>query len=418
MRILVVGINYAPECTGIAPYTTGLADGLAAQGNSVQVLTGIAHYPAWSVHEDFRDRRTYRGTAVAGSPSVTRLRHYVPSRPSMFRRLRMELSLARRVVLCRWGRPDVVIVTSPALLSASAVVLRARLRRRPVGVIVHDLYSRGVKETGAAPATVARLVGIIESWTMKLSSGTVVVHERFIDSLVGIGVTPTNLRVVRNWVHVNQEAQERRADVRDGLGWGADDIVVLHSGNMGVKQGLENVIDAARLAEERDSKIRFVLMGDGSRRADLERQARDVSRLQFVAPVAEEQYTSLLKAADLLLVNESPGIEEMAIPSKLTSYFACARPVIAAVGRQGLTSGEIARSGAGVVVDAGDPEALVAVAEQLAADPERIAVLGENGCSYASSMLDRSAAIAAYGQWCADLAASGQVLADQRKAWR
>ena len=118
-----------------------------------------------------------------------------------------------------------------------------------MGVIVHDLYSRGVKETGAAPATVARLVGIIESWTMKLSSGTVVVHERFIDSLVGIGVTPTNLRVVRNWVHVNQEAQERRADVRDGLGWGADDIVVLHSGNMGVKQGLENVAMGTRSGE-------------------------------------------------------------------------------------------------------------------------------------------------------------------------
>ena len=97
-------------------------------------------------------------------------------------------------------------------------------------------------------------------------------------------------------------------------------VVAMHSGNMGNKQDLGNVIDAARLAGNRED-IRFVLMGDGSQRAALARQAQGLDNVAFLPPAPENEYADLLAAADILLLNERATVKDMSLPSKLTSYF-------------------------------------------------------------------------------------------------
>ncbi len=406
MRILIIGINYAPEVTGIAPYTTGLAEGLAARGHQVTVYTGMPHYPEWRIADDY-----VYSTGSLEMPNGIHLRrfpHYVPADTSLVNRLRMESSFGRRVTRAYWGRPDLIIAATPALAATAMVVARARTQRIPVGVIVFDLYGLGVAEATSAGGATAALAMNFESNVLRQANGVAVIHERFRRSVVDMGVAESDVTVIRNWSHVEQptpRSPELIDTIRQRFGWGADETVVVHSGNMGVKQGLINVVDAARIAEERNLPVRFVLIGEGNQRAELEQLGTGLRRLQFIRTLPSNEFGDALAAADLLLVNELPGVSGMAVPSKLTSYFTAGRPVLAAVDPDGVTADEVRRSGAGVIVAAGDPGALAATAVDLAADHAHCRELAANGPAYAERELGAAAAIDEYERWGMRLAA-------------
>ncbi len=176
-------------------------------------------------------------------------------------------------------------------------------------------------------------------------------------------------------------------------GWLPGEIVVLHAGNMGAKQGLDNVVASSRVAADRGSLVRFVLLGDGNQRERLERLDPN-PRLQFIDPLPDGIFERTLAAADALLVNELPGLTEMSVPSKLTTYYATGLPVLAAVNAGSVTSSEVELAEAGITVDPSDPAALVDAAELLAASPALATSLGEAGRRFRERHLSRAAGIA------------------------
>jgi colanic acid biosynthesis glycosyl transferase WcaI len=406
LKIAILGINYAPEPTGNAPYTASLAQGLAAAGHSVRVITGYPHYPEWQLKDGYSG---WTHDELVNGVSVKRRRHFIPTAPTAIHRMHMELSFGVRLMFAHWGNPDVVLVISPALFSSALAILRIRLsRRRPaVGVWVQDLYSRGVVETGVGSKRLGGLMGKVESLILRSADGVVVIHDRFRQYVVNsLGVPLDSTCVIRNWTHLPSSPTTGSAQIRGRLGWGLDDVVVLHAGNMGRKQGLENVIEAARLAQERKSKVKFVLMGDGNQRKALEARATGISSVQFIAPLPGEEFQQALAAADVLLVNELPGVRDMAVPSKLTSYFNAGVPVIAATDRGSVTAMEIDASRGGVRVDAADPEGLLAAAEELGLDRETAASLGMNGLRFRNETLSEAAALGHYDDFITSLASS------------
>lgn len=398
----MVGINFAPETTGIAPYSSGLAEELVRRGNRVRVLTTHAHYPQWR----FDGAPTRRSTEVRRGVRVDRFRHRLPSAPGGVSRAISELSFGFVSSFSRYGRPDVLLLVSPALLSSVVSFVRARIGRRvPVVVWVQDLYSLGLRELGERPGRLARAVATLEGWLLRSADAVVVIHERFRDTVVqDLGVEPGAVTVVRNWSHLEDDGLIDRAAARRELGWAEDETVVLHAGNMGVKQGLENVIDAARLGADRGSRVRFVLLGDGNQRAALEQSARGVPSVQMLGSLPDAGFRRALAAADVLLVNERRGVAGMAVPSKLTSYFSTGLPVIAATDPGSVTESEVLLSGGGVTVDAGQPEALLAAAESLGADPEGAASMGQAGKSFREERLSSRASFDTYAHLLQDLA--------------
>jgi len=157
---------------------------------------------------------------------------------------------------------------------------------------------------------------------------------------------------------------------------------------MGVKQGLENVVDAAKFVDvDSVSKLMFFLLGDGGERAKLQNLIGGLKSVEILKPVDDEMFVRMLRAADILLVNEKPGVREMAVPSKLTSYFSSGRPVVAAVDPSGLTAREIQRAGGGVCVLPGRPELLVQKLQALAGDSDLMESLGESGRAYSFEKL-------------------------------
>jgi glycosyltransferase involved in cell wall biosynthesis len=286
-------------------------------------------------------------------------------------------------------------------------VVRARLtRRRPaVGIIVHDLYGRGVAETRAVSGLSARAVCAVESAAIRLGDGVAVIHAGFAADLTEhLGVDAHRIREIRNWSHISPPDPSASAAFRNAHRWGADEVVVLHAGNMGYKQGLENVVAAAQLAGRSNSRARFVLLGDGNQRANLETTGAGVCALEFLPPVSNEEFPAALGAADVLLVNERPGVAQMAVPSKLTSYFSSGKPILAATDAAGFTAGELAASGAGVCVPADRPDLLLSEALRLGTDRALGAQLGEAGRRYCDKLLSEESALDLYEQWIKDLA--------------
>ena len=392
-QITILGLNYAPEPTGNAPYTTALAEHLAALGASVHVVTTFPHYPQWERQAGLEGRRL---VASENGVDVLRVAHYVPRPPRGLRRLRSELSFGVRAATAPWHRPDVVVLVSPALFASAKAMVRAVLGRHRRVVWVQDLYYQGMAETGEGSGFAARIAKATERWTLRRSHVVVAIHEAMAERIADdLGVPADKIRTIPNWTHIVPSVLSR-TQARRALGWEQEGFIALHAGNMGLKQGLENVVAAARLADALAEPPRFVLLGDGAERERLGVLGAGVSSLAFVDPLPEEHFPLALAAADVLLVNELPGVREMAVPSKLTSYLATGRPIVAAGEPNGVVARVLSDSGAGTSVSSGDPAALLEAVLAHRANPVASALEAEAGTAHWREHLSADAAFRAW----------------------
>jgi glycosyltransferase involved in cell wall biosynthesis len=231
----------------------------------------------------------------------------------------------------------------------------------------------------------------VERHVIRQADTVMVISEGFRNLVEKAGADPEKVVLIRNWSHVAPPTADR-ASTRLRLGWGEDEIIALHAGNMGHKQGLENVVEAGRLAEEYGMSVRFVLMGDGNRRTHLRQLAAGATNVDFLPPAPSEDLSDVLAAADVLLINESETVFDMSLPSKLTSYLVAGRPVVAAVSALGGTAREVEQTGAGSVIQSGRPDLLLQEVEALGADPEATA-RGALGRAYAERVLSGKASL-------------------------
>ncbi len=392
-RLLVFGINYAPEHSGNGPYTTGLAEHFAAAGWDVTVVTGMPHYPAWRVDPAYRGRLAV--TEQRNGVTVRRRALFVPATQTATRRALYEASfLASAFPIGGIDRPDAIVGIVPSLGDGILARLFAARFHAPYGLLFQDLMGPAAVQSGIeGGGSVARATRRAEQWAVERARAVAAVTEAFFPYLESLGVPRDRLAHVPNWTHIASPSRDREA-VRRELGWNDGHTVVLHAGNMGLKQGLAQVVDAARLAATNADRIRFVLLGDGSQRADLERQAADLPTLAFMDPVPDDRFPDILGAADVLLLSERPSVRDMSLPSKLTSYVTAGRPIVAAVAPGGTTAQEVEGSGIGLVVPAGDPAALLRAIRRLASEPDLSAHLARAAREYAASRSDRERATA------------------------
>lgn len=390
-RVLLVSTNYAPEQAGIGPYATQIAEHWAAGGRiETHVLAGIPHYPAWRADPAYRG--VWRREETRAGVRVHRRRHTVPPRQTAVRRALYEASILAGGLLAppRMGRPDAVVAQLPSLAGG---VLGARIAGRhgvPYVPVVQDLMGAAAAQSGIRGGDrAAAAAAAVERRVLGRATLVGVIHETFTDKVAAMGVDPGRIRLVPNWSHVARPSRPR-AETRARLGWDADRPVVLHSGNMGLKQGLEVLVGAARA----EPGVDIVLMGDGNQRERLQGLGRGLPNLRFLPPAGEAEFPDVLAAADVLAVTQRASVLDMSIPSKLTSYFAAGRPVVASVAEEGGTAGEVRRSGAGVLVPPEDPDALLDAVRKLAADPAAADALGARGPAYVEAHLSREAGLA------------------------
>ena len=394
MRVLIVGINYRPEPTGIGPYTAGLAEHLAPRGDDVTVITGLPSYPGWRLMSG-TPRRLVASERLEGV-TVVRSAHYVPAAQSAAKRALYEGTFGLTGFLTSLGvaRPDAILGVIPSLSGGILARLTGQRLHAPYGLLFQDLMGPAARQSGmAGGGAVARATGAAEAWATAGAQAIGVVAETFRPYVKSLGISSDRIHHVPNWVRLARPSLAV-AETRRRFGWPDDVQVVLHAGNMGLKQGLEQVVGAARIAAEREEPVQFVLAGGGSQAEALRAMGAGLPTLAFLPVQPDGLYASLLAAADVLLVSERATQLDMSLPSKLTSYFAAGRPIVAAVSPNGSSAREVERAGAGVTVSAGDPSALLGALARLRADAVLTACLAVAGPPYAEAHLGAAACLA------------------------
>jgi colanic acid biosynthesis glycosyl transferase WcaI len=395
-RVTLLGLDHAPEPTGTSPDTTALARFLADAGHDVHVVAG------------HRQRRGPATEERDGAVRITRVSHDVPRDPAAPGRSRREAAFAARaarVVTHAGERPDVVLAVSPALSTVAVAARHRRPGRTALGVVVGELPAAGPRSA-------------LERTLLRRADGVVAVHDRARRAIAALGVDEQRITTIRTWTHLDPRprcGEDVRA-LRRELGWTDDEVVALHAGPLDTDQGLETVVEAARTADRRGSRVRFAVLGHGGRRPFLEVLGRSVARLQFLDPLPAPRVPDALAAADVLLLHERPGAAATGVPAALPSSFAAGRPVVAATNPLSAVSADIAASGAGTVVTPGTPEALLDAVLAVGTDVAEAAAMGLRGQLFAHDVLHVDIARAAYVRWVEELAAGRRRAGQARPA--
>ena len=398
MHVFLVATNYWPEPTGIAIYTTDLAETLKTNKHQVTVLTSLPHYPWWKLPRQFA--HLGEGFASHNGVEIIRAKHFVPSKMNAFLRAHFEVSLwwnlRRASKRFRRNEFDVVIACIPTV---AAGVVGKKIARRlgvPFGLITQDLSSAGARQSGLrGGALISKVASTVEGSVLKAADSMVVVSPAMRDVVTGLGVSSSKILEISNYSARKIKVVNRNV-ARNRFGWKSDEFVVIHTGNMGAKQGLENVVETSKVLS-RDSKVKILLVGHGNQEANLRKLCEGLENITVMGAVADDQYSALLSAADLLLVNERSTQMEMSLPSKLTSYLYSERPVVAAVPRGGATWKFL--DGIAELVEAGKPSLLASAIRELSQNPVKRKDLASKGLDFARKNLDAEIGRKKYFDW-------------------
>ena len=408
MRILVLGTNYTPEVTGVAPFTAGLAEHLTDTGNEVTVATSFPHYPQWRTQPPYVG--LWRAFERVGEVNVRRSRVFLPSRPGLLGRIAYDSSIAAGGLLNGVGaRADLVICVTPPIQLAIVAGVLARAWRTPYILLVEDLAVRAALSVGLMRSRwIEALAKRLERTAYNLADRIVVISQGFADSLVHGGVRSDRLRLIPHWAH--GDAVERQADVaiRREMGATEGDLLVMYAGNLGQKQGLIDALRAASLGADHNV-FKLVLIGDGSERRTLERTIEEGAiRNARVLPLQPEwRLRSMLAAADVFLLTQRADVIDSVAPSKLLTYFSAGRPVLAAVHSASEAARLVNESRGGVIVTPESPEALLEAIEGMARSGAKRGEFGKAGRLFAQSRFTRDRVLAQWDDLIAETMNSG-----------
>lgn len=384
MRIVIWSPNYAPELTGIAPLVTDAAEWLTARGHTVEVATPMPNYPERRIYESYRGRlwMTEHRSGVLVHRSWLRVR----SEERFLDKALYELTsstMALPNVLRRLRRHDVVLCVVPSLLAATFATI---LPRHPRVVLwVQDLVVRAADSVEArGPARmILAAAAAIERWTVGRADSVVVCSPGFRDHFARNGVDPSRIEILYNWADLDWIAPSS-TDAGNGR------THFLYSGNLGYTQGVETLVEAARIAGE---AVTVDIVGDGNAAREVARFAEEVANVTVRPPVPRDEFPGLLAAHDAHVVVQRRISAGANFPSKIATYLASGRPIVASIDESTPAAEMLRESGGAIVVGPESPSALAEAMLHLGGRPDLRRELGERSRAFAESRFGKDAAL-------------------------
>jgi colanic acid biosynthesis glycosyl transferase WcaI len=384
MKILVYGINYAPELTGIGKYTSEMCEWLAIQGYEVRVVTAPPYYPEWEVAKPYSPYR-YTSEEIKGV-RVIRTPLWVPKKVSGIKRVLHLLSFSLTslpVILSHvlW-RPDVVLTVAPAFTCAPAGWLTARLCGAKAWLHMQDFEVDVAFNMGMLKGRLLKSVVLsLERFVLKRFDCVSTISHRMLELLHKKQVDSDRIFYFLNWANTHHIRNQNNVNhFHEELKIDSSTKVILFSGTLNSKQGLEVIPALARKLVDRKD-ILFVIGGDGVLKPGLEAASEGLPNVKFLPLQPVERLSELLGMAHIHLLPQNSEAEDLVLPSKLSGMLASGRPVIATCN----PSSEIAKVvvECGLVVPPNDEDALIHAIKALVDNDSERARLGLAARNYA-----------------------------------
>ena len=415
VKILLYSLNFTPEPVGIGKYSGEWALWLAARGHSVHVVTAPPYFPQWRVNSQYRNSYTVdelQGVRVSRCPL------WIPRRPTSITRL-IHLasfalsSLGPLLALRRW-RPDVVITVAPAFFCAPGALLFGRLCGRCTTTWLHiqDFELDAAFELGMLKGKWLR--GLAEAWESRIFRGfkrVSSISTAMVQRLEFKGVASSRCLLLPNWVDLEtirpqQDSTRLQNPYRQELGIAPDQLVLMYSGSMNKKQGLELLVKAiAQLADM--PQLVWLLAGEGPTKSDLVRATEGFPQVIHLPLQPAESMNDWLNAADIHLLPQKAGAADLVLPSKLLGMLASGRPVVA-TSTPGSELAELA-SEAGACTAPGDADAFSDALRQLITDPDQRLMAGKRARKLAEERFGKDAVLKRFEQQLLSLVEFRQV---------
>ena len=381
MRILIYGLNFSPELTGIGKYSGEMAAYLAAQGHAVRVVTTPPYYPYWQVQKPYAAWRYQK--EIWERVEVYRCPLWIPKKPSGAKRLLHLLSFAvfsfPLVLQQKKWRPEVIINIAPSLFSALSALFLAKLTSAQTWLHIQDFEVDAAFGLGLLPGSkwghaIARRM---ELALFKRFDRVSTISQRMLERLWQKGVEQEKTVLFPNWIDTDLiKPLVQPGRFRKEWAIPDDKIIVLYAGNMGRKQGLEILLVSARLLVD-VPEVLFLLCGDGAMRAKLQKDAHDLPNIHFYPLQPLEQLNNLLNLADIHILPQRADAADLVMPSKLSGMLASGKVVVATASPESELGSIV--SEVGLLTPPGNVGALSEAIHLLAKNQKQRETLGERG---------------------------------------
>ncbi len=384
MRIIVWGINYAPEFTGIAPHSVALCEFLRAHGFDVEMVTAFAYYPSWEKRPE--DRACLFRTDVINGVPVHRSWQFVPARVSALRRIFHEASFVFTSIFRALALPraDVYVLVSPPLSLGVAGWLVGKIKRAPFVFHVQDMQPDAAVGLGMLKAGwFTKGLYALEAFAYRKAARVSGITRGMLKSFRGKGVPDGKLIYFPNAIALGEGAPSPSpGEFRERHGFVREEFLAVYAGNLGVKQGLEVLLETSPLL--RDRNIRLVICGDGAQRETLTRRVSEMKlpNVSMLPLQVGRDYQALLVDADICFITQQAGAGNSFFPSKLLGLLAVSKPVVTVAAPECELALSLLEGNFGVNVPPGQPAELAALLDSLANDPARLVAYGAAGRRY------------------------------------
>jgi glycosyltransferase involved in cell wall biosynthesis len=382
MRILLLTDNFVPESNSPARRAYEHARVWVAEGAQVTVITSIPNFPTGVPFPPYRNR-AYQRECIDGI-DVVRMWTFLAPNQGVFRRSLDFLSFAFSGFFGGlFQSADVIVATSPQLLTGLAGRWLAGLKRKPWVFEIRDLWPASIVDVGMMQENLfIRMLSVLEGQLYRHATRLVAVSSGVRDGLVARGVSPEKIGVVANGVDLSRFGSQAKASEHLVDPKLRNRFMIAYVGTHGMAQGLETVVDAA--AHLRASDIHFVFAGDGARREAVMAHAKELAltNVTFTGLVPIIAAVEYLRFSEIVLIPLKRTRQiQITLPAKIFEAAALGKPMI--VSAEGASADLVQGYGAGLVVPPEDPEALAAAILQLHDDPSLRARLAQGGLALA-----------------------------------
>lgn len=394
MRILIVGINYAPEFTSTGKYTTEAAEWLAARGHEVRVICAPPYYPYWKVQKPYSSW-VYSHETIAGV-GVFRCPVWVPRRPTGLKRI-LHLGSFALSSLPTCGtqfvwKPDIVVAVEPPLFGAVVALFGAKAMRAKSWLHIQDLELDAAMGLGMIPGWLACGIGVFDRWFMRRFDRVSSISNAMMERICQKGVSSDKVGFFPNWVDCRMlKPLDQDDSMRGEWGIPSDTKVILYAGNIGKKQGLELLLPVAGTFLAKRPDVLFIIVGDGAVKADLQREVfeKGLTNIIFKPLQPLEKLNALLATAEFHLILQLPGAADLVMPSKLTGILATGGAVLASAEVGTELYKVVTQNEVGQVIQPGSSEGLVMGIESLLDDTRRLQRYRHNARKFAETNLNK-----------------------------